>query len=269
MKKPYIIAVCNSKGGVGKTTTVANVAAILARLEKKVLVINIDHQNNLERYLGYTPDDGPNIADLLIATAQEKNLPDAAFTDAVRHSDSWGIDFIPSDIILSRADTVFANAYCREQIFSRVLSRIPLHNYDYVLVDCAPSLGCVTTNVIFAVDGILIPANLADFSSCGINDLLDVVKCIAKYRSDHCEPKIIGILPTMVCRTTACREEMQKMQQQYGDAVMTQTIRFSADAEKSARAHIPVVAFAGGKMKHSKLADDYMAVTNELLARLE
>lgn len=132
-----IISIANQKGGVGKTTTTVNMAAGLAHYGCSVLCIDFDPQANMSDYLGYEDDGLATISELMQAATQQQTLDVAPL---IRHNDE-GIDYIPSNIILSSADVFLATAMCREQVLRRVLQVPELQAYDYILIDCLPSLG--------------------------------------------------------------------------------------------------------------------------------
>ncbi len=134
MKK--IITVANQKGGVGKTTTVVNLAANLKREGYNVLCIDLDGQVNLSDYLGYTGDEGTLVITDLIKAEMSKNITDDMINAAILTSTADGIDYIPSDISLSMADMFMASAIGREMILRKLLSKAIFDKYDYIIIDC-------------------------------------------------------------------------------------------------------------------------------------
>lgn len=152
-----IIAVANQKGGVGKTTTVVNIAAAIAEKGKKVLCIDTDPQANLSDYLGY--DFEPNRRTLLHILKGECEPHDCIISNADEH-----IDYIPADIMLSSAEMFLAQMMCREQIQilrNALMNDNSLEIYNYILIDCPPSLGMLVHNALAAADGIIVPEGIS------------------------------------------------------------------------------------------------------------
>ena len=131
-----IITISNQKGGVGKTTTTFNLAAALSRRGKKVLLVDLDPQANLSEYLGYKP----TMTELISEVSTKSMIHIAAVRMAIRKHDMYELDYIPADINLANAEMLMINALARESILKRILSEIS-DDYDYILIDCLPSLG--------------------------------------------------------------------------------------------------------------------------------
>ena len=165
-----IIALANQKGGVGKTTTTINLAASLATLEKKVLVIDADPQANASSGLGVDLKEVEcSIYECLI---NQTDVREAIYT-----TDIDGLDIIPSHIDLVGAEIEMLNLDSRENIMKKVLA--PMKNeYDYILIDCSPSLGLITINALTAADSVIIPVQCEYFALEGISKLLNTIKII-------------------------------------------------------------------------------------------
>lgn len=251
-----IIAICNQKGGVGKTTSTVNMAAGLAARNFRTLCIDFDPQCHLGIYLGHAPDGSPTIADLVIAGATNSPLPPV--DGIIRHSDC-GVDYIPASLKLAKADIVMAQALFRERILAGILRKLPLDGYDYVLIDCNPSMGVLMTNALFAADGVLIPVQTEDFSVDGLDDMLALVDMVRAGGKPDLE--IIGILPTMLTNTKVSNGILAELQSKYPAYCFRAGIRRSIDAAKSVQARIPLVAM------RSKLAEQYQSAVDELLLR--
>ena len=182
-----IIALANQKGGVGKTTTTINLAASLATLEKKVLVIDADPQANASSGLGVDLKEVEcSIYECLI---NQTDVREAIYT-----TDIDGLDIIPSHIDLVGAEIEMLNLDSRENIMKKVLA--PMKNeYDYILIDCSPSLGLITINALTAADSVIIPVQCEYFALEGISKLLNTIKIIKSKLNTGLE--IEGFLLTM------------------------------------------------------------------------
>ena len=170
--KPTVIAVVNQKGGTGKTTTCENLGVGLAKAGKKVLLVDTDPQASLTISLGYPrPDDiKPSISDLMEKVMQEEKLK---YHEGIIHHDE-GIDFIPANIELSGLEVSLVNAMSRETILKQVLDSFK-KEYDYVLLDCMPSLGMLTINALASADNVLIPVQAQYLSAKGLEQLLQTI----------------------------------------------------------------------------------------------
>lgn len=253
------IAIANQKGGVGKTTTAVNLAAGLQASGKRVLCLDFDPQCNLAKYLGHQFDDAPTITDFIFARASYMDPP--ASDGVIRHS-VHDIDYIPSSLRLSRAETVLAQAMFREQVLRDTLEKlVPADEYDFVIIDCNPSMGVLMTNALVAADGVLIPVQTEDFAVDGLEDMMDLIQMVKGNINPRLE--VLGLLPTLTTRTAGSRETTAWLQEQFPGLVFQTGIGRYADAPRSVKQRKPLI---GGK---SKVAEQYMDATVELLHRLE
>lgn len=254
-----IIAIANQKGGVGKTTTAVNVAAAMRRQGRRVLLLDFDPQSNLGKYLGHTPDEKPTITDYVFAQAAYMELPS---TEGLVRRSPAGLDYIPSSLRLSKADLVLAQAMFREKVLDEVLQRIiPAAEYDYLLMDCNPSMGILLTNAMVASDYVLIPVQTEDFALDGLEDMMELIRIIQRQINPRL--RVLGLLPTMQTRTGSSRKILQALRDGFGELAMDHgTYRYVA-ATKSVEERRPVVGWK------SPLSDQYIAAAEELLGRLE
>lgn len=216
-----IIAIANQKGGVGKTTTVVNIAAGLAELGKKVLCIDLDPQatlapqGNLSDYLGYDFTGKRTIVDVLKETAK--------LSECILTAKNEPIDYVPADISLATADMFLAQTMCREQILDKAISGDSiLEDYDYLLIDCLPSLGILVMNVLAAADEVIIPVQVQKFALNGIVQFEDIFNLIRE-KINH-DLKICGILETMTDNTQMAQAVDIALKERYGGLVYETTI---------------------------------------------
>src|SRR5258707_6774883 len=244
-----VIAMCNQKGGVGKTTSTINLGADLAEWGRRVLLVDLDPQGARSAGLGvpHYELDHP-IHNLLVE-------PRVSLDNVLMHTRVKNLDLVPSNIDLSAAEIQLVNEVGREQTLSRALHPV-LDRYDYVLIDCQPSLGLLTVNGLACSDGVIIPTECEFFSLRGLALLTDTV---AKVR-DRLNPRldISGILITRFdTRTVNAREAMARVLERFGDlvfdTVITRTVRFP----ETSVAGEPITTWApksGGAVAYRSLA---------------
>ena len=217
-----VVAMCNQKGGVGKTTSTINLGAALAEYGRRVLLVDMDPQGALSAGLGVPHYElEQTIHNLLVE-------PRVSIDDVLLHSRVPHMDLVPSNIDLSAAEIQLVNEVGREQTLGRALHPV-LDRYDYVLIDCQPSLGLLTVNGLACADGVVIPTECEFFSLRGLALLTDTVDKVR----DRLNPKleISGILLTRYDpRTVNSREVMARVVERFGDlvfdTVITRTVRF-------------------------------------------
>ncbi len=217
-----VISMCNQKGGVGKTTSTINLGAALADYGRKVLLVDLDPQGALSAGLGVPHYElAHTVHNLMI----EPRVP---VDEVLIHTRVPNLDLIPSNIDLSAAEIQLVNEVGREQTLGRALRPV-LDDYDYVLIDCQPSLGLLTVNALACSDGVIIPTECEFFSLRGLALLTDTVDKVR----DRLNPKlnISGILVTRFdTRTLNAREVMARVLERFDDlvfdTVITRTVRF-------------------------------------------
>jgi chromosome partitioning protein len=249
-----IIAMCNQKGGVGKTTTAINLASALAGYGRKVLVVDFDPQGALSAGLGVVAHDIKTIYDLMVE--KDLNVEEVIVKTAVKN-----LDVIPANIDLSAAEVQLVNEVAREQILARILRPI-LGNYDVIIIDCQPSLGLLTVNALTAAHGVLIPLNCEFFALRGVALLIETIEKVR----DRLNPaiKLDGILATMYDpRTLHAREVVERLYEAFGDQVFDTIVNRTVKFPDATIAALPISEFA----PTSDAAEYYRTVARELVAR--
>lgn len=250
-----VIAVCNQKGGVGKTTTTINLGAALAEFGRRVLLVDFDPQGALSVGLGIAPHDlDTTVYNLLVERGTNPQ-------DVVLRTSVKGLDLLPANIDLSAAEIQLVNEVAREQTLERVLRPL-LPQYDYILIDCQPSLGLLTVNALTAARGVLIPLECEYFSLRGVALLIDTVEKVR----DRLNPDLglEGILATMYDpRTIHAREVFTRIVEAFGEKVFQTTINRTVRFPETTVAGEPITSWA----PTSPAAEAYRNLAREILLR--
>lgn len=261
--KAVVLAVSNQKGGTGKTTTCENLGIGLAQEGKKVLLVDTDPQASLTVALGYPrPDD----LSFTLSDAMEKIMteqPIAPGEGLLHHPE--GVDLMPANIMLSGLEVSLVNAMNREKILKQYLDTVR-REYDFILLDCMPSLGMLTVNALAAADQMLIPVQAQYLSAKGLEQLLQTINKVR--RQINPKLKIEGILLTMVdSRTNYAKEISALIREAYGSNIKV----FSTDIPRSVRA-AEISAEGRSIFEHDpkgKVAEAYRVLTKEVLSDAE
>ncbi len=250
------IAFINQKGGVGKTTSTANVGACLALHGKKVLLIDLDPQANLTIHLGINAHNS-DLSIYQIITG--KRNPD----EVLVKTEIKDLDLIPSNIELASAEVELVNTVGRETIVKFYIGDL-IDKYDYVLIDCPPSMGLLTLNALTIVNEIFIPLQTEYFALQGVSKLLKTFDIVKKRLNDSLE--ITGIIPCLYdSRTKLAHEILDKIKEYFNDKVFNTIIRKNVKLSESPSHGMPVMAYA----PDSNGARDYTALTKEIIAQEE
>gem|GEM_PF-45773 len=250
-----IIAMCNQKGGVGKTTTTINLGAALAELGRHVLLVDFDPQGSLSVGLGVNPHTLPaSIYNLLMGQ-------DISIDEVIGQTNVPGLHILPSNIDLSAAEIQLVSEVAREQTLLRLLEAVR-SRYDVILIDCAPSLGLLTINALTAADRVIMPLECEFFALRGIALLTDTIAKVQDRLNQQLE--ILGILGTMYDpRTLHSREVLERVVQAFGDQVFHTVIRRTVKFPETTVAGEPITTYA----PTSPGAEAYRSLAREVLAR--
>lgn len=252
-----VISVCNKKGGVGKTTVTANLAAALAQFGQKVLVIDLDSQCNLSSTVGGTVM-GLSSSELLYFAVAGQDIQAHQF---IRHNEQEKIDYINGSKLLDSAPSFLATHGDGSTVLKMVLKHAAFQDYDYILLDCRPCLDLVVVNALAASDGVIIPVEPEEYAVDGLLDLMDVIT----QTHDRVNPKlhIMGILINRaVQQRNLTKKTIEDLRSCFGEQVMNTVIPFLAEAPMAASEKRTCVS--GRK---SRLGDCFLALAEEVMQK--
>ena len=245
-----ILAICNQKGGVGKTTTSINLAASLAHLKKKVLLIDTDPQANATSGVGV--DKAAIEQSIYNILVDEVNINDVILKTAYEN-----LDIVPSSIALAGAEVELVSAISREQRMKNAISEIK-EKYDYVVIDCPPSLGLITLNSLTAANGVIIPVQTEE----GLSQLMNTFNIVRKHLNSKLD--IFGVLLTMTdSRTNISNQVAEQVREHFKDKAFNTVISRTVRLSEAPSFGEPIIEYA----KNSNGAKQYLSLAKEVIER--
>lgn len=265
MKNTKIIALANQKGGVAKTTSTLNIGVALRRLNKKVLLIDGDPQSSLTKAYWHIQDTDETVGMTELMTAAMQRKPFDAKT-AIRHDDVNDIDYIPANISLSGVETQLVNARLRESIMQRALQDDAIiGKYDYVIIDCPPSLSTLLYNELTAADEVIIPVEPEDLSIKGIELLLDTIADVQEFTNDKLH--VLGFIITkMTARANLHRKNVELLNNTFDNIDIIGTVHRTINVAESVSSAKALALYPDSTTNEyfNKAADEYKSIAKHI-----
>lgn len=251
----YIFCVANQKGGVGKTTTAVNLCAALAKKRKRVLLVDLDPQGNATMGSGIEKNECElTIYDSLVGNAKAK--------DVIQHSKTCKYDVFPSNRELAAAEIEILKIKNRDNQLKKILSTVA-DDYDFILIDCPPSLSVITVNAFCCAVGVIIPMQCEYFALEGLSDLVNTIKRVRQNKNENL--KVVGLLRVMFDpRITLQQQVSEQLKENFGDRVFDSVIPKNVRLAEAPSFGLPGVLYD----PNSRGAKGYMAFAKELLNRV-
>ena len=250
-----VVAIANQKGGVGKTTTTINLGASLAILERRVLIIDADPQANATSGVGIPADElEASIYDVLVGGLD--------VNEVIYETETPNLHLIPSSINLVGAEVELINRFRREDVMKNSIIEPLRKHYDYILIDCLPSLGLLTINALTAADSVLVPVQCEYFALEGLSKLQDTIRLVQQQLNPRL--RVEGILLSMFDqRLRLANMVVAKVREGFGDQVFDTIIHRNARISEAPNMHLPVVMINAG----SRGANNFLNLAEEFLLK--
>ena len=250
-----VVAVANQKGGVGKTTTTINLGASLAILERKVLIVDVDPQANATSGVGIPPEELEGSIYNVLVNGLDVN-------EVVYETETPNLHIVPSSIQLVGAEVELINRFRREDVLRNTVVEPLRKQYDYILIDCLPSLGLLTVNALTAADSVIVPVQCEYFALEGLSKLQNTIQLVQQQLNPKLQ--LEGILLSMYDqRLRLANMVVEQVRERYGDVAFETIIHRNARISEAPNMHLPVVMINAG----SRGARNFLALAEEFLTK--